>query len=462
MTRAPQPLFPYPPLTVEGYDTFLPAQPQPVGSLLDPSEYKQNANAPKLFQELTIRGVTFPNRAWVAPMCMYSADDGHVTDHHLVHLGTMAVRGWGSIMVEATAVLPEARLSPEDVGIWKDSHIQGLKRIVDYVHANKGVIGIQLGHAGRKASMPAPWNLRLGAEKGHKGGSVTSEEHGGWPNKVYGPSPISFNEGEYPNPIEASIEYLESVKQAYSDAVDRCTAIGFDFIEIHGAHGYFIHEFVDTLSNKRTDKYGGSLENRLRLPLEIVDIIRAKWNKPLFYRFSATDWLEDVLGPEKGKDGEWAWWGIEQTTVLAKKLAEAGVDLLDVSSGGNDLRQKVKVGPAYQLPFAEYLKKAVPNVLIGTVGLITEPKQASDILEENRADVVLLARQVLREVDWPLRAALELGVAVSPAVQYERAWSRLVAKSDALEHTEKKVGVTEVQGQEGEKKKVSHGLQSIP
>ncbi|WVQ72405.1 hypothetical protein IAR50_001957 [Cryptococcus sp. DSM 104548] len=453
MTKASSNVFPFPPRKVEDYPTFLPEQPVPIGALLDADEYKQNQTPPKLFEPITIRGVTFHNRAWVAPMCQYSSDNGHATDHHFVHLGSMALRGWGSIMVEATAVVPEGRISPEDMGLWDDSQIAELQRIVKYVHANKGVIGIQIAHAGRKASTPAPWNERLANEAGFHDGSTVPEEQGGWPSKVYGPSAISFHDGDYPDPLEAPASYLESIKKAYGDTVDRCNQVGFDFIEIHGAHGYFLHEFVDPISNTRTDQYGGSLENRLRLPLEITEIVRQKWDKPLFYRLSATDWLEEALGSEKGANGDWTWWGIEQTTLFVKKLAEAGVDLVDVSSGGNDLRQKIVAKPSYQLPFAEHLKKAYPDLLIGTVGAITEAKQANDILEAGQSDVIFIGRQLLRDLDWPLEAALELGAAVAPAVQYERAWTRLLVKKEPHDATSKRHGITEAQGQEAQESK---------
>ncbi|WVQ99389.1 hypothetical protein IAU59_006522 [Kwoniella sp. CBS 9459] len=457
---APSNTFPFAAPRVDGYPTYLPLQPQPIGSLLNADEYKQNRNSPKLFEEIEIRGVKFPNKAWVAPMCQYSADNGHPTDHHFVHYGSMAMRGWGSIMVEATGYVPEGRITPECAGIWDDSHIPSYKRIVDYVHGLKGVIGIQLAHAGRKGSTPAPFVEGQFVEKGWKGGSTVPEENGGWPTNVPGPSALSFKDGDYPDPIEASVEYLDSLKKAFVDAIERCEKIGFDFIEIHGAHGYFIHEFTDPISNKRTDTYGGSFENRIRLPLELAKIAREKWQKPLFYRVSASDWLEEDLGPEKranateGED-EWAWWGIEQTTLLTQRLADLGVDLIDVSSGGNDLRQKIKLGPGYQLHFADHLKKHTKNILVGAVGLITTPHQANDIIEEGKADVVLFARQVLRDIDFPLEAALELGVAASPAVQYQHAWTRMVVKRDAEEihhKTSKDHGIDAVQGQEGHKK----------
>ncbi|WWD17313.1 hypothetical protein CI109_101753 [Kwoniella shandongensis] len=447
-------LFPYPAKGVEGYPTFLPYQPQSIGSLLDEKEYKQNVNPPKLFEPIEIRGVTFPNRAWVAPMCQYSADDGKLTDHHFIHLGAMAQRGWGSIMVEATAVVPEGRITPQDTGLWEDAQIESYKRVVDYVHALKGVIGIQLAHAGRKASTATPWDSRQALEGGWQGSTVVSEENGGWPNNVVGPSPISFLEGKYADPVEASGEYIQNLKKAFAAATERCKTIGFDFIEIHGAHGYLLHEFVDPLSNTRTDQYGGSLDNRIRLPLEIAEIIREKWDKPLFYRLSATDWLDDVLGPEKGKNTDkWAWWGIEQTTILTQKLADLGVDVIDVSSGGNDLRQKVQPAPSYQLPLADHIKQNVKNIIVGAVGIITTPTQANDIIEDDKADVVFLARQVLRDIDFPLEAALELGVAVAPAVQFDRAWGRMLVKRKNDDTPQQKHGVTEVQGEEGLKPK---------
>ncbi|WVW83904.1 hypothetical protein I302_105926 [Kwoniella bestiolae CBS 10118] len=445
-----QPIYPYPLSTVPSYPSYLPAQTQAIGSLLPVREYPQNENPPKLFEGLTIRGVEFGNRCWVSPMCQYSSDNGHATTHHLVHIGSMAMRGWGAIMMEATSVVPEGRITPGDAGIWTDSQIAPLKQIVDYVHALKGVIGIQLSHAGRKASVLPPWDLRQATQKGYSGGTVVSEQYGGWPDDVQAPSAISFNPGKYPDPNEASLEYIENLKLKFDEAVERCGKVGFDFIEIHGAHGYFLHEIVDPISNTRRDQYGGSFENRVRLPLEIARSIRAKWDKPLFYRVSATDWLEEDLGPERDERGEWKWWGIEQTTLLARELAKIGIDLLDVTTGGNDLRQKIKVGPSYQTPLAVHLKKNVPNILVGTVGIITEAKQANDILEQGKADVVFCARQVLRDIDFPLEAAMDLGVAVNPAVQYELAWSRMLKNRREVHHTcAERYGITEVQGGEG-------------
>lgn len=357
-----------------------------------------------------------------------SSDNGKATDHHFVHLGSMAMRGWCNVMVEATGVVPEGRISPEDMGLWSDDQIAPLKRIVDYVHANTGKIGIQLAHAGRKASTISPWPQRKAIENGWTGGEVVEDNLGGWGKGVYGPSDIPYAEGKTAQPIAASKEYIESIKEAFRASVRRAKAAGFDFIEIHGAHGYWLHNFYSPLSNHRNDEYGGSFENRIRLALEITKVVREEWDGPLLYRVSASDWLEH-LGPEKAHPGEkeeYAWWGIEQTTLLAERLRDLGVDLLDVSSGGNDTRQKIDVQPGYQVHFAEHIKKNVPGLLVGAVGLVTDSKQANDIVESGKADVVLFGREVLRNIDFPLKAAEELGVAANPAGQYERAWGRML------------------------------------
>ncbi|KAK1922505.1 hypothetical protein DB88DRAFT_357229 [Papiliotrema laurentii] len=343
------------------YPTFLSAQPQAIGSLLPADQFPQNAKAAALFQPLRIRGVEFATRAWVSPMCMYSSEDGHANDFHLVHIGSMVMRGWHGIMLEATAVVPEGRVSPTDAGIWKDSHIAPLKRLVDYTHAHHSTIGLQLAHAGRKASILAPWVQRMATQEGWSGSFVPSPALGGFSDKIVAPSAIAFDTEKFPTPAEASIEYLENLRQAYVDAALRCKAAGFDYVEIHGAHGYLLHEFADPWTNKRTDKYGGSLENRLRYPLEVVEAVRRAWDGPLFYRISATDWLEEVAGPEKSADGgqdPYNWWGQEQSVILVQKLAELGVDLIDVSSGGIDPRQTIPTGPMYQVPLAEHMWRA--------------------------------------------------------------------------------------------------------
>jgi 2,4-dienoyl-CoA reductase-like NADH-dependent reductase (Old Yellow Enzyme family) len=243
---------------------------------------------------------------------------------------------------------------------------------------------------------------------------------------VTGPSVISYDEKTNPIPREATIEYIEELKEAYRATTRRCKAIGFDFIEIHGAHGYLIHNFLSPLSNHRTDRYGGSLENRMRLPLEIVEAVRSEWDGPLFMRVSASDWLDDVEGPERVGD-EYKWWGLEQTTILAARLRDAGVDLLDVSSGGNDTRGKCNVFTGYQVSLAAHIKKHVPGLLIGVVSLLTDAHQVEEILQKGEADVVLFGREILRNIDFPLKAAEALKIAVSPAPQYNFAWGPMLS-----------------------------------
>ncbi|KIP10149.1 hypothetical protein PHLGIDRAFT_28664 [Phlebiopsis gigantea 11061_1 CR5-6] len=403
---------------VPGVDTFYPLNDPAIGSILPTSAYPQNTKIPKLFQPLTIRDTTFKNRIWVAPMCQYSSDNGHATDWHLVHLGGLASRGVGSICVEATAVVPEGRISPEDSGLWQDSQIAPFKRIVDFAHTQGTLIGVQLAHAGRKASTIAPW-VHLNAAKTRRASTWLAEKsENGWPDDVTGPSAIPFAD-DYPQPRAMDDKDIAQVEEAFHAAVERCKQIGFDFIEIHAAHGYLLHNFVSPLSNHRTDQYGGSLENRLRFPLKVIERVRKAWEKPLFVRISATDWAE---GPEQGENGEWRYWGLEQSKFFVGELQTLGVDLVDVSSGGNYSKQTIPVGPGYQAPFAKAIKQAYPDLPISTVGLITDPKQAETYLEDGTADVVTLARELLRSPHWPMYAAQALGVAVKPASQYERAW----------------------------------------
>ncbi|KAG8820349.1 hypothetical protein FRB91_000819 [Serendipita sp. 411] len=382
---------------------------------------------PKLFQPLTIRNQTFKNRIWVSPMCQYSSKDGFASDWHLVHLGGFATRGTGSIMVEATAVVPEGRISPQDMGIWSDDHIAPLKRIVEFAHAHGTLIGIQLAHAGRKASTWAPWvAMSLNGKSTVTNHSVPVED-GGWPDEVYGPSAIDWSD-DYPHAKEITLEGIQKVKDAFVQATKRAIAAGFDFIEIHGAHGYLMNSFMSPISNHRTDQYGGSFENRTRLPLEIVQAVRAVWEGPLFFRVSASEWAEAELGPEKDEQGQWKWWGIEQTILLAGLLKKAGIDLLDVSSGGNYSKQRITLGPGYQTHFSQAVKAAHPDLLVSAVGLISEPKQAEDILQEGKSDVVFIARELLRRVDFPLIAANELGAVAKPANQYQLAWRSMLHK----------------------------------
>ncbi|KXN88758.1 Putative NADPH dehydrogenase C23G7.10c [Leucoagaricus sp. SymC.cos] len=393
---------------VPGAREFYPLNEPEIGTLWD-----TDTESPALFKPLTLRGVTFKNRIWVSPMCQYSSDNGHATDWHLVHLGGFATRGVGAIIVEATAVVPEGRIAPEDA-----TQIEPLRRIISFVHAQGTKIGVQLAHAGRKASTLSPWVQRR-AGKGAP--STATEEENGWPGQVYGPSEISYNKGLFPDPKQMTEEDINKVITAFVESAKRAEKAGVDFIEIHAAHGYLLHSFASPLSNTRSDIFGGqSLENRLRVISTLVRKLREVWSKPLFVRISATDWAE---GPEQGLNGQWLQWGIEQSKILAGRLQELGVDLIDCSSGGNWAKQSIPLGPGYQVPFAAELKQAHPELPIGTVGQITEPEQAESYLKERKADVILLARELLRNPHWPLTAAQKLGVRVKPANQYERAWT---------------------------------------
>jgi 2,4-dienoyl-CoA reductase-like NADH-dependent reductase (Old Yellow Enzyme family) len=359
---------------------YNPIQNPPAGTVLTgdtpnndipPSPHRPET-IPKLFQPITLRGQTFHNRLWVSPMCQYSADDGHLTPYHFVHLGNIAYRGPGLVMIEASAVVPEGRITPEDSGIWADSHIEPIRKVVEFAHAQGQKIGIQLAHAGRKASTVAPW-LRSQVR-------VADEEANGWPNNVWGPSTgimtvikadLERWDEFHAHPKQLSIDQLHELTNAWVEAAKRALQAGVDFIEIHGAHGYLIHSFVSPATNTRTDEYGGkSLDNRLRWPLEVVRAIRKTIPRtmPLLYRVSGTDWLPEGQG-----------WDIEQTIELAKRLVVEGVDLLDVSSGGNHKDQKIPSAPGFQVPLASAVKKAVPDLLVGTVGLITDGHQANEV-----------------------------------------------------------------------------------
>jgi 2,4-dienoyl-CoA reductase-like NADH-dependent reductase (Old Yellow Enzyme family) len=350
-----------------------------------------------LFEPLAIRGVTFPNRIVVSPMCQYSSDDGFANDWHFVHLGSRAVGGAGLVFTEATAVLPEGRISPQDLGIWKDAQVESLARITRFIHQEGSVAGMQLAHAGRKASTRRPW-------EGH--GEAPHSE-GGW-KKVVAPSAERFVDG-YPQPQELTEPGIQEVIHAFRDAACRSSSAGFRVIEIHAAHGYLLHEFMSPLSNKRNDRYGGSFDNRIRLVCDVVSAVRSVWpeESPLFIRISATDWAEGG-------------WDIEQSVELARKVKSLGIDLVDCSSGGNLPHASVPVGPGYQTPFAEKIRREA-GVLTGAVGMITDPAQADHIIRSGQADVTLLARELLREPYWPLRAARELGQPAAWPVQYLRA-----------------------------------------
>ncbi|KAF9056137.1 FMN-linked oxidoreductase [Panaeolus papilionaceus] len=396
---------------VPGADQYFPLNLPPIGTLL---RDETNPKEPMLFQSLTIRGLEFKNRIFAAAMCQYSSDNGHATDWHFVHIGGFATRGVGAICMEATAVVPEGRISPQDAGLWTDSQIEPLRRIVDFSHAQGTPIGIQLAHAGRKASTHAPWVQNRG---GRSAPYVASAAEDGWPDNVKGPSSIQFSAG-YPGVLEMTERDIKDVEDAFIAAVERCNKAGFDFIELHAAHGYLMHEFLSPLSNHRQDSYGGSLENRMRFVLNVSKRCREAWpDKPLFVRLSATDWAE---GPEE-VDGAWKQWGIKQSSILVGRLQGLGIDLIDCSSGGNWVHQKIDLVPGYQVPFSEALKQE-HSILVGTVGLITEPTHAESILQKGQADVIFLARELMRNPHWPLLAAKQLGAKVKAANQYERAW----------------------------------------
>jgi 2,4-dienoyl-CoA reductase-like NADH-dependent reductase (Old Yellow Enzyme family) len=352
---------------------------------------------PRLLDPLSIRSVTFSNRIFVSPMCEYSSEDGFANDWHLVHLGSRAVGGAGLVFTEATAVTPEGRISPQDLGLWKDAHVQPLSRIVSFIHSQGSVSGMQLAHAGRKASTRRPWD----------GSGRLSELEGGWRN-VLAPSPIPFA-GNYPQPIEMTPAMIGRAVTAFADAAKRALKAGFRVIEIHAAHGYLIHEFLSPLSNQRRDAYGGSFENRVRFVREIVGAVRKEWPQelPLFIRISATDWV----------DGGW---DIDQSVALAKQLKALGVDFVDCSSGGNIAEAKIPLGPGYQVPFAERIRTEA-EIPTGAVGLITTAQQAEEIVSAGRADAVLLARELLRDPYFPLRAGRELDQEIAWPAQYLRA-----------------------------------------
>jgi 2,4-dienoyl-CoA reductase-like NADH-dependent reductase (Old Yellow Enzyme family) len=361
-----------------------------------------------LFEPLKLRDLTIPNRVWMPPMCQYSAamegpGQGVPTDWHLAHLGSRAAGGAGLIIVEATAVSPEGRISPADLGLWNERQQEAFGRITRFVTEQGAVPGIQLAHAGRKASTGLPWR---------GGGPVGPDDHG-W--RPVAPSPIPFDEG-YPVPEELSEAEIRRLVDAFAAAARRALAAGFTVVEIHGAHGYLIHEFLSPFSNRRTDAYGGTFENRARLALEVADAVRAVWpdELPVFFRISATDWLSE--NPEDPREG----WTAGDTVRLAKELLAHGVDLLDVSTGGNVPGARIPLEPGYQVPFAARVK-AETDIAASAVGLITEPRHAEEIVASGQADAVMLGRELLRNPYWPNDAAGELGARGRWPVQYHRA-----------------------------------------
>jgi 2,4-dienoyl-CoA reductase-like NADH-dependent reductase (Old Yellow Enzyme family) len=352
---------------------------------------------PGLFDPLTIRDLTFANRVFVSPMCQYSSENGYANDWHFVHLGSRAVGGAGLVMTEATAVRPEGRISPQDLGIYEDGHIEMLGRIVRFIQEQGSIAGMQLAHAGRKASTRRPWEAP----------GAIPESEGGW-TKVVAPSALPFAD-TYPMPQALTVDGIQEVVGAFAAAARRACQAGFRVVEIHAAHGYLIHEFLSPLSNRREDNYGGSFENRTRLCREVVAAVRSAWPKelPLFVRISATDWIEGG-------------WDIDQSVKLAEQLKPMGVDLIDCSSGGNVPHAKIPVGAGYQTAFAERIRREA-GIMTGAVGMITSPVQAEHIIRTEQADAVIMAREFLRDPYWPLRAARELEQPIAWPVQYLRA-----------------------------------------
>lgn len=350
-----------------------------------------------LFEPLRLRSLEFAHRIVVSPMCQYSCVDGLAQTWHLVHLGSRAVGRAAAVIAEASAVTPDGRISPADLGIWSDAHADALCPIFNFIKQQGSIPGIQLAHAGRKASTDTPW----------KGGKPLSPAQGGW-TPIWGPSPIAFNEG-YQVPQELTADQIASITAAFAAAAGRAENAGAELIEIHSAHGYLLNSFLSPLSNRRTDAYGGSFENRTRMLREVVQAIRAVWPEkyPLFVRISSTDWAEGG-------------WTIEDSVALARVLKPLGVDLIDCSSGGNVASARIPLGPGYQVPFAERIRRE-SGILTGAVGLITQPAQADEIIRGDQADIVILARQFLREPYWPLIAAKALGHDIAWPPQYERA-----------------------------------------
>ena len=349
----------------------------------------------RLFSPLQLRAVTFPHRVFVSPMCQYSSEDGMPNDWHFVHLGSRAVGGAALVCIEASGVTPEGRITPWDAGIWSEAQAHAWKRIADFMRAHGSVPGMQLAHAGRKGSTSKPW----------LGGKPLSAAEGGW--TTLGPSAVPF--GDYPAPRAMSLEEIREAVAAFRRGAQLALQAGIDVAEVHGAHGYLLHEFASPLSNRRTDEFGGSLANRMRLPLEVARVVREAWpqDKPVFYRISATDWAEGG-------------WDLEQSIALCRELKRLGIDLIDVSSGGNAHHQKIALGPGYQVPFAAAIRREV-DIPVGAVGLIAEPAQAEQIVSLGQADAVFLARAELRDPYWPRHAAKELGATLPWPDQYKRA-----------------------------------------
>lgn len=350
-----------------------------------------------LFAPLNIRQVRLKNRIAMSPMCQYSSEDGFANDWHFIHLTSRAIGGCAIILTEAAAVTPEGRISPEDLGIWKDEHISYLKKINEMILSYDAMPGIQLAHAGRKASTKRPWA---------EGDVVVTKDRGGW--QPIAPSPIPFADG-FPVPTEIELNQIKNIPDSFAQAAVRALKANYKIVEIHSAHGYLLHEFLSPLSNQRKDKYGGSLENRMRLLIEVVEAIRKVWPQdlPLFVRISASDWI----------DGGWS---LSESIQLSKVLKQKDVDLIDASSGGSVPHARIPMGPGYQTPFAQAIKREA-QIATGAIGGISSPQQADHIIRTEQADIVLLGRELLRDPYFPLRAAKELGRDIVWPVQYARA-----------------------------------------
>ncbi len=359
----------------------------------------------QLFESLRINDIVFKNRIAVSPMCQYSSEDGHATDWHLVHLVSRAVGGAGLVICEATAVQDIGRISPGDAGLWKDSQIAPLKKINHLIHQHGAVAGIQLAHAGRKASTCRPWDRAARISNGQTETVMPNE--GGW--QVVGPSDLPFSQ-DYPKPRQLTTQEIQQLTVDFKSSAQRALAADYRCVEIHAAHGYLAHSFLSPLSNQRKDQYGGSFENRIRFVMETVAAVREVWPErlPLLVRISASDWV----------DGGWS---LEESIELSRRLARSGVDLIDCSSGGLVPHAKIPVGPGYQVHFAEAIRQQAA-IKTGAVGMITTAEQANAIISSGKADLVLLARELLRDPYWPLHAAGKLGVKTAIPQQYERAF----------------------------------------
>ena len=364
------------------------------------SNYNYGLPMAHLFDPFKLRGVEFANRIVVSPMCQYSCVDGFANDWHFVHLGSRAVGRAAAVIAEATAITADSRISPQDLGIWTDAHIEPLRRVFSFIADQGSVPGIQLAHAGRKASTNQPWN----------GGKPITPSQGGW-TPIFAPSALAFADG-YQVPQALTVAEIGATVDAFAAAARRAHAAGAKLIELHSAHGYLLHSFLSPLSNQRTDQYGGSFANRIRIVCEVVTAVRKVWPEqyPLWVRVSATDWTEGG-------------WTVEESVELAKTLKPLGVDLIDCSSGGNVARAKIPVGPGYQVAFAERIRREAA-IATGAVGMITDPAQADQIIRSAQADLVIMARQFLRDPYWPLLAAHALGQDIQWPQQYDRAKKR--------------------------------------